>query len=69
MENKYIIYTDIHHNGSIQRWFYGIYNNRDVANAEAQRMNEEYNLPSQGIYRCVCKAEDAGKMGVMNMPK
>ena len=62
----YIIYTEIRHDGSVQRWYYGTYADRDRANEIALEMNEH---SESNIRRCVCEESKAESFGIMNMPK
>ena len=58
----YIVYTEIHEKGKVERWYYGAYENSNRANEVALMLGQEY-----PIFHCVCKAEDAEKLNIQNM--
>ena len=60
----YTIYTEIHENGTTERWYYGTYADRDMANEIAIDLWGEW-----PVYHCVCRAEEAEALGVLNLPR
>ena len=64
----YIIYTEIFpedYTKPVERWYYGTYSDRDQANEIAIALNEG---AGPRIYRCVCDASEARKLGIRNLP-
>lgn len=59
----YIVYSEIHKEPGIERWFYGFWKNRDQANQAALELNGHW-----PIYYCVCEEKEAKKLGIMNIP-
>ena len=58
----YVVYTEIHEAGTIERWYYGTYS-RAEANDVAYELGGSW-----PVYHCVCSAEEAEAMGVQNLP-
>lgn len=59
----YIIYTEIHNEGKVERWFYGLYESRKEANEVALDLDGKW-----PIYYCVCKYSEAKELGIQNIP-
>lgn len=57
----YIVYTEII-GEELERWYYGTYT-REEANRVAYELGGDY-----PVYHCVCKAEDAEKFNILNLP-
>lgn len=60
---KYVVYTQIHENGTIQNWYYGTYNSKDRANEVAKELGGKW-----PVYHCVCTKSEAMKGGIENLP-
>lgn len=61
---RYVVYTKIHkEDGTIERWYYGVYKNEDRANEVALELGGEY-----PVYHCICEEEEAKNYGIMNLP-
>lgn len=59
----WVVYTEIHENENIDRWYYGTYKDRDRANEVALELGNEY-----PIYHCVVSLEDSIKFNIKNLP-
>ena len=59
----YIVYTQIHENHTIERWYYGTYETAERADEVALALGNEY-----PTFHCVCKAEEANDYGIQNLP-
>ena len=59
----YIVYTEIHENGQVERWFYGLYESREEANEVAIALGGKW-----PIYYCVCPYPEAKTLEVQNIP-
>lgn len=65
MEEKYIVYTEIHgNNGDTERWYYGIWEDRNEANEVALELGGEY-----PVYHNVCPLSQAKELRIQNMPR
>ena len=60
----YVVYTEIHENGQVERWYYGTYDTSNRANEVALMLGGEW-----PIYHCVCDADKAKDFGIQNLPK
>lgn len=60
----FTVFTEIHENGTVERWYYGTYNDRDFANEVAIDLGNEW-----PVYHCVCRAEEAEDWGILNLPR
>lgn len=58
----YIVYTEIHTGGDMERWYYGTYD-RNRANEVALSLGND-----NGVWHCVCKTEEAKALNVLNLP-
>lgn len=63
MENNFMVITEIHENGKMERWYYGTYN-RARANEVALELGGEW-----PVYHCVIPANEAESWGVKNLPR
>lgn len=63
-EKMFTVFTEIHENGRVERWYYGTYNDRDFANEVAIDLGNEW-----PVYHCVCRAEEAEDWGILNLPR
>lgn len=59
----YIVYTEIIKENGVERWYYGTYRESDRANEVALELGGEH-----PIYHCVCGAEDAKALKILNLP-
>lgn len=60
--DDYVVYTEIHTNGGLDRWYYGTYT-RNRANEVALELGGEY-----PVFRCVCKATQVHDYSIKNLP-
>ena len=60
----YIVFSEIHKDGKVERWYYGTWPDRNSANEVALELGN--NWP---VYHCVCPEEEAEEFGIQNMPK
>lgn len=60
----YIVYTEIHKDGKVERWYYGTWADRDRANEVAMDLDGEW-----PIYYSVCREDEAEELGVQNLPR
>lgn len=60
---SYIVYTEHHFDGKVERWYYGTFKNRDRATEVASELCNAY-----PYYHFVCKWEEASGLGVQNLP-
>lgn len=58
----YMVVTEIHDAGSVERWFYGCWDDEDRANEVALELGAH-----DGIYHIVIDASNAEAMGVQNI--
>lgn len=63
MTERYVVYTQIHEAGRIERWYYGTYNDRNRANEVAYDLGGEY-----PVYHCLCKESEAKDYNIQNLP-
>lgn len=64
---KYIVYTEIcsNYEHTPERFFYGLYDNRDRANEVAIDLGNDYD---RGIFHYVCLDTDAETFHIQNYP-
>ena len=60
----YIVYTEIHKDGEVERWYYGTWPTRDWANKTALELGNKW-----PVYHCVCPEDEAEEFGIQNLPK
>lgn len=58
----WIVFTEIHNENGVERWYYGKWSDRDRANEVALELGGEW-----PIYHCVCAEADAEKFGIQNL--
>lgn len=63
---RYIVYTEVHNwdNGTVERWYYGCWADRDKANEVALELGCDR---AEGIWHCVCREDEAEGLGIHNM--
>lgn len=59
----FTVYTEIHENGTVERWYYGTYADRDRANEVALELGGEW-----PVFHCVCPRDEAEAWGILNLP-
>ena len=59
----YVVYTEIHENGSLERWYYGTYSSKNRANEVALELGGRW-----PVYHCVCPKDEAVDYGIQNLP-
>lgn len=69
---KYIVYIEIIKDaGGLERWYYGTYSSEHQANEIALELGQ-YSVygvnDTERVYHCVCKADEAESLEIMNMP-
>ena len=60
----YIVYSEIHKDGKVERWYYGTWADRDRANEVAMDLDGHW-----PIYYDVCREDEAEELGVQNLPR
>lgn len=60
----YIVYSEIHKDGKVERWYYGTWADRDRANEVAIDLDGHW-----PIYYGVCREDEAEELGVQNLPR
>ena len=68
MEEKYIVYTEIHNINKMERWYYGTYDH-NKANDVAYELGRYENEDGDMVYHCVCKTSEARDFNILNLPK
>ena len=61
---KYIVYTEIHTENGVERWYYGTWSNKDTANEVALELGGAW-----PTYHCVVEADRAEAFGIQNLPR
>lgn len=64
MKDYWVVYTEIHKETGIERWFYGLWKDRDQANEAALDLDGHW-----PVYYCVCREDEAKELGIQNMPR
>jgi len=58
-----VVYTEIHKNGKMERWYYGVYSDHNRANDVAYELGH-----GDGIWHCVCDEADVHELNIKNVP-
>lgn len=58
----WIVYTEIHTDSDVERWYYGVWDDHNRANEVAIALGNNY-----PVFHCVCSESDANKLGIQNM--
>ena len=60
---KFVVYTEIHENRTVERWYYGTYDYE-----RANQVAIELGIEPHHIYHCVCAKNEARALKVLNLP-
>ena len=59
----YIVYTEIIDDDEIERWYYGMYDDKNWANEVALELGGKF-----PVYHCVCREDEVKGLGIKNLP-
>lgn len=62
----WIVYTEIHDENGVERWYYGRWDDHNKANEVAIELNNNRGS-KYPVCSCVCHVDNAEKLGIMNM--
>lgn len=60
----WVVYTEIHTDEGVERWYYGRWHDKHIANEVALELGGSW-----PTYHCVCQEQEAKDLGIMNMPR